>query len=357
MWHLDSPQPDKLNEFASWLIPLIKKRINARRTHPTEKAWCDYLLPLKGVDQDDESIIKEILIAKPTRLFKLNNLHLNQLLKLHFVTGDERGYYTYSERLLRHYIKVKAKRTNTFRKNSPLNRYETLFKFLLTVFDYSIIKGKIAYDISIMKSQNTCTYCNRLYTFTIGKQQSNGQQVSKIRAQFDHWFAHKQYPLLSLSYYNLIPSCSVCNSSVKGSAHYSLKTHIHPYLTDTSDPAFKFRPILIFDSKTKRTRWSVLLKREKRSKIDNTINALSLDLVYDQHGVLEVKDIMDFALKNNVTYLKTLFTKVCADLHVDYSQADIYRMLFGIEADIHQNNNRPLSKLKRDILEGEGIKI
>lgn len=101
----------------------------------------------------------------------------------------------------------------------------------------------------------------------------------------------------------------------------------------------------------------MLLQREKLSKEDNTINALSLDQVYDQHGLLEVKDIMDFALKNNITYLKALFAEVCADLHANYSQADVYRMLFGIETDIDKTLNRPLSKLKRDILDGEGIKV
>lgn len=358
MWHLDPLLVHKEDEYISWLMSLIKKRINEHRANPNETAWCDYLLPRKGVGLYDESIIAEILIAKPVRLFKLNNRHLNQLLKLR-QAANHPGYfqYTYSEHQLRHYIKAKSKSNRSPREQSLVDRYERLFKFLLIVFDCNIIKGKIAYDISIMKSRNTCTYCNRQYTFTIGRKQTNGKMASKIKPQFDHWFAHKQYPLLSLSYYNLIPSCSVCNSSVKGSAHYSLKTHIHPYTTNTSDPAFRFIPILINDSETSKTRWSVLLQREKLSKEDNTIKALSLDQVYDQHGLLEVKDIMDFALKNNKTYLKTLFAKVCTDLHADYSQADVYRMLFGIETDIDKTLNRPLSKLKRDILEGEGIKV
>ena len=264
MWHLNPLLAHKEDEYVLWLMPLIKKRINAHRTNPNETAWCNYLLPQRGFDLYDESIIAEILIAKPTRLFKLNNLHLNQLLKLCQAANHPRGFqYTYSEHQLRHYIKAKSKRNRSLREQSLMDRYERLFEFLLTVFDYNIIKGEIAYDISMMKSKNTCTYCNRQYTFTIGRKHTNNKMVSKIKPQFDHWFAHKQYPLLSLSYYNLIPSCSVCNSSVKGGAHYSLKTHIHPYMTNTSDPAFRFRPILINDPKTSRIRWSVLLKREK----------------------------------------------------------------------------------------------
>lgn len=358
MWHLEPPLANKLDEYVTWLISLIKKRINTHRTNPNETAWCNYLLPQRGVGLYDESIIAEILIAKPARLFKLNNQHLNQLLRLRQATNHPGGFrYTYSEHQLRHYIKAKSKRNRSPRERSLVERYERLFEFLLAIFDYDIINGKIAYDISMMNSRNTCTYCNRQYTFTIGRKHTNKKTVSKIKPQFDHWFAHKQYPLLSLSFYNLIPSCSVCNSSVKGDAHYSLKTHIHPYMTNTSDPAFQFRPILINDPKTNKIRWSVLLQRRKLSKEDNTINALSLDQVYDQHGSLEVKDIMDFALKNNTTYLKTLFVEVCADLHADYSQAEVYRMLFGIEFDIDKTLNRPLSKLKRDILEGEEIKV
>lgn len=362
MWHLIDPQQSELDDYVSWLIEGVKKRINERRSDPTYQEWCNYLLPIISMHPQivyDERLIKEILIAKPNKLFKLNTKHLNTLLqrKQPVISGRLGHTITYSERQLRHYILAKTKRNRTPKQSLVVQKYDSLFEFLLDVFDYGLIKEKIAYKVAKLKDVNTCTYCNRQYTFTIGRKKTGGKTVSKIKPQFDHWFAHKQYPLLSLSFFNLIPCCSVCNSSVKGSIHYSLKTHVHPYLSSSFDPNFTFLSTLVYDQTHNKDRWSVILKRNAHSLEDETIKALCLDDVYDKHGELEVKDIMDFKLKNNPTYLRNLFATTCLDMTGVYTQADVYRMLFGVEADIDKTLNRPFSKLKRDILKAEGIEI
>ncbi|MFY0254214.1 hypothetical protein ACDQ55_09700 [Chitinophaga sp. 30R24] len=50
-----------------------------------------------------------------------------------------------------------------------------------------------------------------------------------VRPDFDHFFPKNQYPLLSLSFYNLIPSCSICNRTVKNQAKVIYGQYIHPY--------------------------------------------------------------------------------------------------------------------------------
>lgn len=359
MWHLEKKTLTELTTYADKLIPLIAKRINEHRGKGNEQAWCDYLLPPLGNHSYDEKLIREILTAEPSRLFKLNSICLNEMLRRCQSGTPQAGMrdYYYSERQLRTYLKAKGKRNKGRREQVVVDKYMRLFVFLDKIFDYGFIKGELAYQVATMKRVNTCTYCNRLYTFTIGHDNEKGKKVSKVKPQFDHWYAHKQYPLLALSFYNLIPSCSVCNSSVKGSVHYSLKTHIHPYMTQSCEPSFKFLPALIYDSGRKSERWSVILKRDKNIRTDNTINALFLDRIYAEHGELEVKDIMDFAQKNNPTYLKALFSRVCEELEGNYTQVDVYRMMFGVEAETSKTLDRPFSKLKKDVLAGEGIKV
>lgn len=350
MWHLEKPSDKELDTYTSCLLPYIKKRINKQRANVDEKAWCDYLLP----NDDADNLIKDILTSEPKKLLKLNNIHINNLLRAQQSQIDARdNNYTYSERQLRHYLKAKRKRKKNDRHVSLVERYERLFMFLIKVFDYGLVKGSIAYQIAQIKNINTCPYCNRSYTFAIGKD----KLTSIIRPHFDHWFAHTHYPLLSLSFYNLIPSCSNCNSSVKGTNHYSLKTHIHPYLTTSYEPDFKFIPILKYDKESDSVKWGVMIKRDILSRENRMIIDLALDEIYDCHGELEVKDIMDFALKNNPTYLHDLFLSVCSKLQEEYKPEDVYRMMFGIEAEIDKTHVRPFSKLKRDILYGEGIRI
>ena len=65
---------------------------------------------------------------------------------------------------------------------------------------------------------------------------------------------------------------------------------------------------------------------------------------------------MDFAQAYNKTYLQQIFNQMSNDLEVmDYTQEDVYRMLFGTESIPSKYLDRPLSKMKHDILEYLGI--
>lgn len=84
---------------------------------------------------------------------------------------------------------------------------------ILKLFNYSgwfitkTSKRYCAYDLARNIDLNTCVYCNRNYTSTVEK---------ITRPQFDHYFSQTQHPLLALSFFNLIPSCAICNSNIKG---------------------------------------------------------------------------------------------------------------------------------------------
>ena len=224
------------------------------------------------------------------------------------------------------------------------------FKELETLLDY---QGQISgsesksYWLAEQIGHNTCTYCNRQYTFTINGK-NNNERIT--RPEFDHWFPKSLFPLLSLNIYNLIPCCSICNSGAKGDAIFQLDTHIHPYLQKDDDPMFKFMPAM---SDLNGKSWRVIIERdaEKYPKVDNTIKALHLDEIYDLHGPLEVKDLMDFAQAYNGIYLHTVYKLLTNDLGlVGYSQEEVYRMLFGAESVPSKFLDRPLSKLKYDVL-------
>ena len=96
--------------------------------------------------------------------------------------------------------------------------------FIGSIIDYSMFNN-YAYDIAKKLNINTCPYCNRNYINTVIDKK--GGQI--IRPTFDHFFPQKLHPFLALSFYNLIPSCYFCNSSLKGDDPISIDTHIHPY--------------------------------------------------------------------------------------------------------------------------------
>ena len=94
------------------------------------------------------------------------------------------------------------------------NKIYQKFNRIITNQDFENLKicfNVRAYETQFQKSLgkkflnhlniDTCTYCNRNYTLDF-------KNLNNSRAQLDHWFPKESFPILALSFYNLIPSCS-----------------------------------------------------------------------------------------------------------------------------------------------------
>lgn len=302
-------------------IPVLEQRIQ------------DILIPKNTDGTDDKSILEHLLTDKPVELHTLCDNLMKQIIP------------NYDESEFEDYIKAKNKRKHRNAVEIALfQKYSGIFGKILGVFGYEeqLSRNKPrSYKLSMEQGHNTCTYCNRQYVITV-----NGKNDEEriARPQLDHWFSKELYPLMSLSIYNLIPCCSICNSSIKGNIIFSLDTHIHPYLDTTpEEPNFNFTYKLDMDAKYK-----VICENVTDIKEKNMLDAFEIEKVYSDHGELEVKDILLFKYQNADSYLKHLINDTLA--HYGYSERDIYRMFFSSELDSIKNLNRPFSKLKRDIL-------
>lgn len=212
-----------------------------------------------------------------------------------------------------------------------------------------------AFWLSKAVGKNTCVYCNRQYVFTVEKGDGMVKEDRIARPVFDHWFAKSKHPLLSLSLFNLIPSCSVCNSSVKLNDDYTLATHIHPYVHEVGHPDFTFR---VSPAAKNEVVWEVKLDAALGSKEERTINDLCLNEQYTMHGRTEVNDLMEFRQKYPTGYLKQLMQDVLKDAAKNghmLTIEEVYRMLFGTEVKEDKYLDRPLSKMKYDILHDMGV--
>lgn len=200
-----------------------------------------------------------------------------------------------------------------------------------------------AYNLASNLEIPTCTYCNRLYTKTV-------ISSSKItRPTFDHWYSKGDFPLLALSFYNLIPSCNVCNSSVKGSDLFNLKTHFHPYhksLIDDEKINFNFS----YDHKDYSDFKFKIKNNNTFSK--NSTEAFKLKEIYKTHED-EITDLRRLRDIYSHKYLEILKTKILKGTST--SDEEIYRLAFGTHIDETKFDRRPLSKMKKDILIELGI--
>jgi hypothetical protein len=251
-------------------------------------------------------------------------------------------------------LSVDSNLINHFGLTNNVNKKE-LFNFICLILSYEDFHKRVAYDTAANLGINTCPYCNRIYINTIldGK---NGV----IRPSFDHFFPHSKHPFLALSFYNLIPSCYYCNSSLKSSRSISYDTHIHPFIEGYDDDCV-FRIIIaaLNPEKSDPRNYKVILQSKidqidpKYRKIFGLIksegsnNLFRLQEIYNAHtdivGELIVK--ADRYSKAHSDSLYGLFGLLKTN------KKEFYQYYFGNYYIDKDHSRRPMAKLTKNILQ------
>ncbi|WP_059025488.1 hypothetical protein [Gabonibacter massiliensis] len=198
-------------------------------------------------------------------------------------------------------------------------------------------KGKYgAYQLAKNLDIRVCPYCNRMYTVTA----IHSKNEFITRPEFDHFFPQSTYPLFALSFYNLIPSCTICNGVVKGKKELNLQDYIHPYVDNNiADFNFDYIPEGVNQVK------EITINVRNDSKISNTLDFFKIKKIYNEHrdvveNLIQLKDVF------SIDYLKSLRDTFQLDIDEELLYPLIFDTCFN-ETDFHK---RPFSKLKKDIV-------
>ena len=308
-------EEEYIDKLRPGLINRIINGVGEKNKVKLSKSVIDILIPGHSSPKPDYSVLDKLLIGTPEILIEEHSRITDEISKL--------------------------KRC----KQPKLKDIERVFNY-----DGQLSQSKSkGYWLSKLIQSPTCCYCNRQYAFTIERNGGTNDDNRIARPAFDHWFPKEKYPLLSLSLYNLIPCCTVCNSSTKGITNMNLQDYIHPYVHRSPKPKIKF---VVETSTEPDERWTIKINRKKNSPEDNTIKLFSLDEIYRMHNKLELKDIMDFRDNYPDDYIKDLMNLLKnAQINTPtLTRKDIYRMLFGVEYDDDKHLDRPFGKMKNDIL-------
>jgi hypothetical protein len=200
-----------------------------------------------------------------------------------------------------------------------------------------------------------CPYCNRNYTTTHNTYyiKKDGDAVEKrVYAEFDHFYGQAEHPLLGVSFYNLIPSCTVCNTHYKNNRDSSGLFHPHTL----NDPTiFKFHGF-----------------PKDVDSLYGAGNEISLSFKYNcpgeteqllrnSHDFFGIKDIYDKChgdLIRDIIYKKLAFgERYMNELSQAYGMSfeDSYRIVFETHFEDENVNERPFTKLKKDIFESREL--
>lgn len=274
---------------------------------------------------DDEYNLRTVLTGTPQQLDKIKSLFSREKASL--------------EKLLNYdYFNGKGKYDKKNTNNEYIERYNS-------------------YHLTNNLGFKTCVYCNRNYTDTI----TSGVRISKFknkkiptrllisRPTLDHWFPKFEYPILAISFFNLIPTCSTCNSSVKGKSSLNLVNHFHPYFKNPNvDKQLKYQFNFNLDDPNKAN----LIIDTKNDFTKSSIREYSIDKLYSNHND-ELQSLMKLKKHFGRSYLNNLST-ILED--TDITANDMQRIIFGYSTDNPEDIlKRPLSKFRSDILKKLGI--
>jgi hypothetical protein len=232
---------------------------------------------------------------------------------------------------------------------------------LLAVFDYKSFTnnytGYGAYQFTQNLGVNVCPYCNRQYTFTLDKK--NG----RTRPELDHFLDKATHPYFGLSFFNLVPSCHICNSNLKGSKTFTNDTYLNPY-------AACFNEVLHFSINVKTVDFingkaksftitqkpvpgaapELLTKAERNAKVFQHAE------LYSNHHDL-VKELILKAYHYTPERKKELAGLTAEDNKtlLFQSEEEVNRFITGVYTEVADLGKRPMSKLIRDI--GRELKL
>lgn len=195
----------------------------------------------------------------------------------------------------------------------------------------------------------TCVYCNLQYALTINHSQG--------LFELDHRYPKSKYPYLCTTFYNLQPSCPTCNHGKNyETADFGLYTdnpaELHPFHLLTTPWLYlrkrrldvKYLNIRLIASNPKDVAMCHLAASHESGFQINSTYAVVKDVV--EETIWRCKAFDD-------TY-EELFLKNFPEL---YSKDALHRFVFGVYSDENNVHQRPLTKLKRDIMKDMGVVI
>jgi hypothetical protein len=230
----------------------------------------------------------------------------------------------------------------------------------------SIFKYKDKYQNSVLTpfftkyfNFRTCFYCNKDFITNFDTE----KEVSTF--QLDHFFDKGTYPYLALSFYNLIPSCSTCNSSkVKGSKNtFAHDSSVGRFQNETciapNDDKFDFHQKVKFKLFLEPScdnlyiksgdDIDIPLKEQFSDMYDKYIKIFHLNERYKAH-----KDIVFEMIQKAELYPESRLKELQNLTGIPFQQ--IKKDIFNLIDEDDDLSKKPFSKLIKDISEELGLK-
>lgn len=345
---------EEINKKYPIIVKLIRENIifsNKNVKYPSEK-YSTVLLKLFGYADFDSC--------------DFYNLIYNQVKENVSVSQISPKNYSYVENEMKNVLKKLFPRITIAINECFCEEYESYDKiksyadklkekFMKLEKEYSLGLTIDSYDSNIFKNTwnsyifvfssglRTCPYCNRQYITPILT--SDG----RTKGTLDHFLAKDQFPYFSMSLYNLVPACSSCNSSLKGTKEFGFN-NLSPYEGNLDDYVkfhadIRKKDIYINIIKTDKLNKKTKIKKKNVEKL---LDTFKLKLQYNYH-VSQVQELILKRVIYSEKYIDDIKNSKFSKNGISKSQ--IKETIIGYSSNQASINNEPLSKFRRDIVE------
>lgn len=305
----------------------------------------DYTNYLKKKDFDINENYYNLFEYKEKKFNKLKKIYPYNLL-FHDIEFKEIIFF--SEKLL-----YKIENRIVQQKEKVFDFKKNIKEKIEKIFNYEgINQGK---KITPFFTENfnfrTCFYCNKDFITNF----EADKEVSTF--QLDHFFDKATYPYLALSFYNLIPSCYVCNAKVKLSANTFENNSKKPCIAP-NDEKFDFHQKVKFklflDNSCKNLHIKskddidITLKEQFSDMYDKYIDIFKLNERYKAH-----KDIVFDMIQKAELYPQSRLKELENLTGIPFQQ--IKKDIFNLIDESEDLSKQPFSKLIVDMSKELGI--
>lgn len=222
--------------------------------------------------------------------------------------------------------------------------YKKMNKILENIITYSLIDSAMRRRIIIATGITVCPYCDRQYISYFMK-----DKVKYTTADLDHFYPKSKFPLFSLSLYNFVPSCQICNQRFKNKRTLKI---LYPFKDGFNNDAkftLNFKDVDSFYGKSDCFDLKLSIKDNSSIKqsIINNNEMFQLESLYTHHKPYIKELLMKRKLIYNKAYL-SLISNTFEQLNLTEDQLQIF--LYGYNFN-NPKQEKILGKLTSDILD------
>ncbi len=301
---------------------------------------------------------KNLFVSRSSKFTKPKRNLKNLIGKAGFKLANRVKYIEY---LIKYYDEIQKATPDEFQKwcsdfDKIINHKELTLNFwrrIVKALGYKQLREKEFLEFYDDLGIKSCIYCNAQLAVNVEmefyKTGSKEGQVKKRKATFelDHFLPKSEYPFLATSFFNLYPSCSICN---KAKSYNANPIVLFEESSDLDFFNFRVNPKSMqnFWSTKDRTDLKIELRHSPgfQQKIKDYNKLFQIKGIYDTQ-----KDIVEELLNKKAAYTQAYKRGLInlSNKKIFPDEAMINRLIIGTYDKPEDIHKRPLSKFTQDI--------